>query len=213
MRRLTSIATLVVLGSVLVACSDDEGDSDEPGGVTAVSTAAASPTPSASGFELPDSAVSLVLSTSYSFNQAGAAPPAAATDLPFPADSVTVYWYQQDGVYVAYFEGFPTDEGLCPGTSIQVAPGMFEDAANAPTAPGACANATTLKPPPTGVYRCEGGLVLFRTEIPTTSEGTLFASTNRYLEDGKAVGLQGSVASDISNTPEVDLSPCIAPTG
>ena len=209
------LVRLLCLGLALVlfaGCSDDDGDSGDAGGVTPVATAPAStPTASASGFELPDSTISLTLATPYAFSPTGRLTPVPA-DFPFPADSVTVRWYQQDGLYVAHFDGFPTEEPLCPGTSIQVGQ-EFQNAANSPTAQGACANATTLKPPPTGVYRCEGGIIMFLTEIPTTTHGTLFASTNRYFDDGRAVGLQGSVASDIANTPEIDLTPCIAPTG
>jgi hypothetical protein len=211
--RLPILALVLVPLAAFGACSDDDGeDTSDPGEVTAVATAAAStPTPSTSGFELPDSPVSLTLSTPYSFNATGRLTPVPA-DFPFPADSVTVRWYQQDGLYVAHFDGFPTEEALCPGTSIQAGQ-EFQNAANSPTAPGACANASTLRPPPTGVYRCEGGIIMFLTEIPVATEGTLFASTNRYSADGRAVGLQGSVATDIANTPEIDLSPCIAPAG
>lgn len=203
--------SLLILGLILLplaACSDDDyGDSGE----TVVTTAAASPTAAASGFELPDSDVSGTLSTLFTFAAAEGAITPSAADMPFPPDSVVVKWFQQDGLYVAYFEGFPTEEALCVTTWIEVDQEVLYSA-NSPTALGGCAAEITQHQGATGVHRCEGGVVTFLTEIPVAANGVLFANARHLIED-RIDGLEGSVASDIANTPEIDLSPCIAPTG
>jgi hypothetical protein len=216
MRSAIALTVFLSLAIALVAC-DDGGDGNatatsEPTSAEATATTGGEDTPEGAAFELPDSPISAALTSPYAYNDAGSLTP-LEEQYPFPAGSVTAAWYQSDGLYVVYFEGFPVAEALCPGASIRVGEG-FQNAANSPTAEGACDEADTLKPPPTGVYLCgDEPLLLFLTEVPTSTEGELYASTNIFHEDGSATGLLGSVASDIASTPEVDLSSCTPPEG
>jgi hypothetical protein len=217
----SAIAVIVILSLVVAFGGCDDNGSEGEATATSEATSAAEATstteatPAAGAFELPESAVSAPLDSPYAYNtadQTSLTP--VAEQYPFPAGSVTAVWYQSGGLYVVYFEGFPVDEALCPGASIQLASGAFQNAANSPTADGACDDADTLKPPPTGVYLCgDEPLLLFLTEVPTSSEGLLYASTNLFHGDGTATGLLGSVQSDSASTPEVDLSACTPPLG
>jgi hypothetical protein len=216
MRILASLAMLLLIGMSLVACGDD-GDDGAPAPTSteeaeATSTTvppSASPTePSDGAFSLPESPLSATLDQPYQYQDDQPLTP-APEDYPFPAGSVTAHWYQSEGVFVVYFEGFPADGPLCPGASILTDTG-FQGVANGPAAPGACEGIDTLKPPPTGVHRCDG-LVLFRTEVAVGLEGDLYASTNRNLADGSSSGMLGFIASSAGEAPEVDLSACTPP--
>ena len=90
---------------------------------------------------------------------------------------------------------------LCPGNSIQTAAG-FEHISNAPTERDACSGAPTLAGPAAGARTC-GDLVFYLTEIPTTAEGTLFGTVERY-DDGVIVGLTSTARTNISATPDFD---------
>jgi hypothetical protein len=215
MRIVSAILVSLSLILALAACDDDEGDGGEPtagGATSAEATDATEEPPDGAAFELPESPISAALTTPYAYNDAGSLTP-VAEQYPFPSGSVTAVWYQSGGLYVVHFDGFPVNEALCPGASILLASG-FQNAANSPTAEGACEGADTLKPPPTGVYLCgDEPLLLFLTEVPTSSVGELYASTNLFHGDGSATGLLGSVPSDVASTPEVDLSSCTPPAG
>jgi hypothetical protein len=215
-RGIGSIGVLVAVAAfafVFAACDDKK---EEAPAVPTVTQPASDGEPSPTAvtgeeFPLPDSPIEASLDRPYAYNAAGSLTPVEA-QYPFPAGSVAARWYQSEGLYVIYFEGFPIGAALCPGASIFADAG-YQNAANSPTAPGACADADTLKPPPTGPYVCGDGLLLFLTEVPTSSVGELYASTNLFHEDGSATGLLGSTPSDIAQTPEVDLSSCTPPTG
>jgi hypothetical protein len=203
---------LLILALILFplgACSDnDYGDSDEVDRMTVASTAASSPKSSTSEFFLPDSTVTLTLSTPFAFDSVLGRVEPSLTDLPFPPETVTVRWFQQLGLYVAYFEGLPSEDPICLATWVESG-SKSEYSSNSPSRAGGCVVQTE---PPTGVYLCEGGRVLFLTQIPTTTEGVLFANARQFVDD-RIDGLEGSVPSDIANTPEIDLSSCVAPKG
>jgi predicted small secreted protein len=220
MKRTLFIALLAAVAlAALAACNNGDGDGETPatGGETPAAGETPEPTtPAADGdeFSLPESGVAAPLSSPYAYElDTNASLTAEPEKYPFPAGSVSARWYQSEGLYVVYFDGFPLDGGLCPGASIQLASGGFQNAANSPTAPGACEGTTSLRPPPTGPYICPGDLVLFLTEVPTSTDGVLFASTNLNHGDGTATGLLGSTPANLDETPEVDLSPCEPPTG
>jgi hypothetical protein len=212
--HLLIVLTLVAALAALAACSDDkEGTTPTGGGDTPTAGPTGEASPAGDGFSLPESGVSTPLSTPYGFNADQSSRNATPDEYPFPAGSVSAVWYQSGGLYVVYFEGFPLDEPLCPGASIQLASGGFQDPANSPTGPGGCDGVPTLKPPPTGPYICDDDLVLFLTEVSTETDGVLYASTNRQKEDGSGAGMLGSVQANLEETPEVDLSGCEPPTG
>jgi hypothetical protein len=202
---------LIAVAAVLAfsACKDDKKTPPPAAGETPSGEAS----PADGGFSLPESGVSALLSTPYA-NDADLNPLTPSPEqLPFPEGSVSAHWYQSDGLYVVWFKDFPLDEGLCPGTSILLASGGFQNPANSPTAEGACEGVDTLKPPPTGPHICGEGLMLFQTEVPVETEGELYASTNRQHEDGSSTGVLGHAPANLAETPEVDLSSCEGPTG
>jgi hypothetical protein len=75
---------------------------------------------------------------------------------------------------------------------------------NAPTAAGACEGVATLQAPPIGVRLC-GTEVLYRTAIPVTARGILWASINHQLGGGTYVGLAGVVDGGTADAPRIDL--------
>ena len=140
-------------------------------------------------------------------------------ELPVPAGNVQALWYQHDGRYIVVYAGLDLDQSgpLCPGNSIQTAAG-FEHISNAPTEPGACSGVPILAGADAGV-RIRGALAFYLTEIPTTAEGTLYGTVERY-DDGVIVGLTSTAQTNLAATPELDpdvaaysLPPGVLPSG
>lgn len=213
-------ATLIVftLAAIvaLSACKDDKKGSTPGAGETpaAEETPAGEPSPEDGDFSLQESGVSAPLGAPYAADASGAAVEADTADLPFTAGSVSAHWYQQDGTYVVWFEDFPLEEPLCPGASIQLPSGGFEGAANASTGDGSgCLGVSTVMPPPTGAYLCDGEFLMFLTAVSTETDGELYASTNRQFEDGSYAGILAHAPTNLDETPEVDLNSCEGPTG
>lgn len=207
---------------LIAACGDDDDDATPtPDGSPTADASDATPTSDASDgtpagdttlppsgpagqLLLPVTPVSATLTETYHTGQD--APP-SADQLPIAAGLVQALWYQSGGSYVVYYAGlFPTGDPTCPGNSISTASG-FEHISNAPTAEGACEGATTLADEPAGVKVCDGKL-LYLTEIPVETEGTLYGSVEAFLDDGSIVGVTSQVEADAAATPEIDLSSC-----
>ncbi len=75
------------------------------------------------------------------------------------------------------------------------------------SAEGGCEGATTLANAPAGVKICDGKL-LYLTEIPVETEGTLYGSVEVFLDDGSIVGVTSQAEADANAAPEIDLSSC-----
>jgi hypothetical protein len=155
------------------------------------------------GAELAASELTAPLAGSYKIKPDGTRVPPREDELPVPLDTVEAHWYRADGVYVIAFGGLDLEESgpLCPGSSIQTESG-FEHVTNSPTDEGACEGAENLAAPDEGVQRC-GPLVLYITEIPEDTEGDLFASVERYEENGTIVGATGVVEANMAKAPEI----------
>jgi hypothetical protein len=209
MRAALGAGLIVIVVAMLAfsACKDDKKEATP----AAAETPAAGETPDEGGFALPEGRVSASLDTPYGFNADQSSRQASEDEYPFAVDSVNAVWYQSGGLYVVYFEGFPLDEPLCPGASIEVQAGGFLHAANSPTGEGGCQGVPTLRPAPTGAYLCDEEFLLFLTEVPVGTEGELYASVNRQNADGSGAGMLGHAPATPEQTPEVDLSACEGP--
>lgn len=187
MRRATGVR-LAILGAFLLmaACG---GGGDGGGGGSA---------------ELAASELVAPLNGGYKVKPDGTRVPPRGDELPVTLGSVEAHWYRVDGVYVIAFGGLDLDEAgpVCPGSSIQTDSG-FEHVTNSPTEENACEGAPKLAAEDAGVRTC-GPLVLYITEIPDDTEGQLFASVERYEENGTIVGATGVVAADTEAAPEID---------
>jgi hypothetical protein len=173
---------------LLAACGGGGGDGQE-----------------ADSAELAASELQAPLSGAYKVKPDGTRVPPQEDELPVPLDgSVEAHWYRAGGVYVAAFGGLDLEESgpVCPGSSIQTDAG-FEHVTNSPTDEGACEGAENLAASDAGVRIC-GPLVLYVTEIPEDTKGDLFASVERYEENGSIVGATGVVEADMSAAPEID---------
>jgi hypothetical protein len=144
------------------------------------------------------------LSGGYKVKPDGSRVPPTQEELPIALGTVEAHWYRSDGVYVVAFGGLNLEEAgpICPGSSIQTDAG-FEHVTSSPTEEGACEGAENIAGDDAGVRIC-GPLVLYITEIPEDTEGDLFASIERYEENGAIVGATGVVAADMSAAPEID---------
>jgi hypothetical protein len=144
------------------------------------------------------------LAGGYEVQPDGSRVPPTEDELPVPLNTVEAHWYRSAGVYVIAFGGLDLAKSgpLCPGTSVQTGAG-FEHVTNSPTEEGACEGAENLAGSDAGVRIC-GPLVLYITEIPEGIEGDLFASLERYEEDGTIIGVTGVVEADMSAAPEID---------
>ena len=154
--------------------------------------------------ELAASELVAPLNGGYKVKPDGTRVPPQADELPVAIGSVEAHWYRAGGVYVIAFGGLDLEESgpLCPGSSIQTDSG-FEQVTNSPTEENACEGAPKLAAEDAGVRTC-GPLVLYITEIPDDTEGQLFASVERYEENGTIVGATGVVAADMEAAPEID---------
>ena len=154
--------------------------------------------------ELVASDLTAPLAGAYKIRPDGSRVPPREDELPVPIGSVEAHWYRSGGVYVVALGGLDLEEAgpVCPGSSIQTDEG-FEHVTNSPTEEGACEGAPNLAASDAGVRTC-GPLVLYITEIPEATEGDLFASVERYEENGRIVGVTGVVAADMSAAPQID---------
>jgi hypothetical protein len=154
--------------------------------------------------ELGASDLTAPLAGGYKVRPNGDRVPPAEDELPVPIGSVEAHWYRSAGVYVIAFGGLDLEEAgpVCPGSSIQTDAG-FEHVTNSPTEEGACEGATNIAGPDAGVRTC-GPLVLYITDIPEDSDGDLYASVERYEDNGRIVGVTGVVAADMPSAPEID---------
>jgi hypothetical protein len=144
------------------------------------------------------------LNGAYKVKQDGSRVAPREDELPVALGTVEAHWYRSEGVYVIAFGGLNLEEAgpVCPGSSIQTDSG-FEHVTSSPTEEGACEGAENVAGPDAGVRIC-GPLVLYITEIPEDTEGDLFASVERYEENGTIVGATGVVEADMSAAPEID---------
>jgi hypothetical protein len=154
--------------------------------------------------ELAASELTAPLAGAYLIRPDGSRVPPRQDALPVPIGMVEAHWYRSGGVYVVAFGGLDLEEAepVCPGSSIQTDAG-FEHVTNSPTEEGACEGAENIAGSDAGVRTC-GPLLLYITEIPEDSEGDLFASIERYEENGRIVGVTGVVEADMSAAPEID---------
>ena len=231
MRYALPLVALLMAGVVFAACGSDDdnghdpvpstaespGDDadagdDAPGDADDSDAPGDGDAPDEDGFSLPESGLTAPLTDTYDTATPGVAP--ADADLPVPSGSVIARWYQENGLYVVYYDGLDlaVSGPLCPGNSIQTPSGAFEFVTNAPTGAGVCLGASPILQPPAGVQLC-GDVVLYVTAIRVTSEGTLFGTIERYREDGTIIGLTSQVTADAAAAPDVDLSSCEIPEG
>jgi hypothetical protein len=227
MARLT--AALAITVSLAAACGGSSSSRTATPASTSLakSTAAVSspigapPSPSSSApgaatstpsgrLTLPQTALTAPLATGY---KVVAGQPAAPTadELPVASGSVQAQWYQSSGNYVVHYFGLSLNETspLCLGNSILTAAG-FQGMTNASTTANACIGVTNFATPPAGVRFC-GTDVLYVTEIPVTSEGTLYGTLEKRNADGTVIGLTSTVQADHTKAPEIDLGSCSAP--
>ena len=218
MRFALLLVAVLMAGVVFAACGDDDDNGDNVVPATAESPADDGDAPDDDGdapdgvFSLPESGLAAPLIDTYDTATPDVPPPDA--DLPVPSGSVIARWYQENGLYVVYYDGLDlaVSGPLCPGNSIQTPSGAFDSVTNAPTGEGACSTATTVLQPPAGVQLC-GDDVLYVTAIRVTAEGTLFGTIERFRDDSTIIGLTSQVVADAAAAPEVDLSSCEIPEG
>ena len=231
MRHALLLVALLMAGVVFAACGSDDDNGHDPVPSTAESPAEDADAgddapgdaddsdapgdgdaPDEDGFSLPESGLTAPLTDTYDTATPGVAPSDA--DLPVPSGSVIARWYQENGLYVVYYDGLDlaVSGPLCPGNSIQTPSGAFDSVTNAPTGEGACSTATTVLQPPAGVQLC-GDDVLYVTAIRVTSEGTLYGTIERFRGDSTIIGLTSQVTADAAAAPEIDLSSCEIPEG
>jgi hypothetical protein len=128
------------------------------------------------------------------------------SELPVPLGVIEAHWYTWDERYVVAYVGLDLEATgpLCPGNSIRTSQG-FEFVSNAPTHEGACEGLTTLTTDPEVGPRVCQGTVLYVTAIPSGTEGLLFGTLNKLVDDGAAVTGLTSVAQTSPEIAEIDL--------
>ena len=185
--------SFVWMGAVLLLAACEGGTNEPPDGARANGRV-----------ELAASSLSAPLNGGYKVKPDGTRVPPRQDELPVAIGSVDARWYRSGGFYVIAFGGLNLDETgpVCPGSSVQTDAG-FEHVTNSPTRGRACEGAPNLASSDAGVRTC-GPLVLYVTEIPEDTEGDLFASVERYENNGRIIGVTGVVEADMSAAPEID---------
>lgn len=197
-RRSTMFAAAGLL--LLAGACSDSGSDDATGGDSSDESTSSSAAPETTASTDPDAAEATMLEES---------PVSATLDEIYPgtdiitAGQVTAHWYQEDGNYVVVYSGLDLDAigPACPGNSIQLASGQFSSVSNAPTAEGGCEGASTPEPPESPQI-C-GDLIVYRTAISTSEEGTLFGSFEQPSGTGGFVGGTSTVPADAGSAPEI----------
>lgn len=195
-----SVIVIACLAALVAACGGDEETAapaqEEP---EAVETVEPGPAP------LPKTPVEAALDQPYKVGPDGQPAEFEPGELPVEPGSVTARWYRSGGVYVVLYDGLALGETgpLCPGNSIQTA-GGFEHVSNAPTEEGACEGAQNLAGADAGVRVCDS-LVLYVTEIPADTEGTLFGTVERFEPDGTILGVTSQAQTDAGTAPEIEV--------
>jgi hypothetical protein len=206
LRRLVGLAVVIALATT--ACGDDEESVDDGGDATTAPpgtdrststsgppTTGAPPTTGSSTTAGEASTIDLSPLSAALTEAYGDGPPAVA-----PGD-VTVHWYQADGVYVALYtgEGIGGLPSLCPGNSLAVPSGEYENVSNAPTGDGGCDGVDSTI---TEVTVCDAAWIM-PTAIPADAEGQLFASIS---SPDSSAGVLGFVPTGPEEIPEIDLA-------
>src|SRR5215203_5227216 len=173
----------IALALVLLAGCGDDGGGDatedtegsgpevtEAGDVTTTTSATATteePSP------VEDSPVTGVLTEAYG---------AEGAEPIVEPETAAALWYDGGETWIAVFVGLDVDAlgPLCPGTSIETAPGSFEFVSNTPTEDGACEG---FDNPEASVRNC-GGALVYESLIPIDTEGTLYGSIERAADGG-----------------------------
>ena len=188
MGKLTRGILLVMIAVALSGCGGDDDASDT---TTADTEAAADTTTTAAAAEPPVNVVE---------------PYDPAQTDEFAAylteNEVTVEWYAGDDTYTAVYRGLDLDAlpPLCPGNSVETSPGSFEHVSNAPTADGACEGVTT----PEGSLEVCDDAVVYTTQIPLDSEGTLYGTVDFFQNGQQVGGGTGTVPTDPDAPPFED---------
>jgi hypothetical protein len=203
---------LVAVAGLAIACGGDEEADSGSGSVSGTTEATASATvdggddasPTAQASQLP-TADPTADPTPADAN--GAPTEIVPGELPAVAGSVEAIWYQYEGRYVVHYAGMDISggEALCPGNSIATAAG-FEFVSNAPVTDGSCVGAPTLSPT-ARAYDCDG-MLLYHSDIPADTAGTLFGTLEKFAADGAISGVTSQAPSDGAGITEIDLSVC-----
>jgi hypothetical protein len=206
----TAARWTIVLGALLlVGCGGDDSAEDATTTSTPARTSTTSTATTAEPGELPGSPLRAALDSTYptgAFDeeQFGVAP-----------GSVTAAWYSSDDRWAVHYDGLTPDDavGKCPGNSIQV-DGGFEHVSNSPYGALACAGYENLETyegtilPPGSLFLCNETAIVYVTEIPLSTEGTLWGSLEQVLDDGTVQGMTSMVVANAADAPEIDVSEC-----
>jgi hypothetical protein len=199
-----ALAACLVLAGCTAPVESPAATSGAPSGSAPASGPAGSgPGASEAGaVEIPATTVSAKLDIGYKVED-GRNVDFEPDELPVAPGSAEARWYRgATNLVVVYAAPDLGAEPICPGNSIETAEG-FEHVSNSPTDEGACEGAPTLADDPAGVRVCEG-LLVYETVIPVDSDGSLFASLERY-EGGTITGVTGAAAySSGAAVPQLD---------
>ncbi len=200
MGKRTFFAPIALALALLAGCGDDGGgeateDTEAGGpGVTEAGDVTTTTGAPADAAPVENSTVAGPLEEAY--GAPGAEPilePGAAAAL----------WYDGGETWVAVFVGVDLDDlgPLCPGSSIETAPGTFEFVSNTPTEDGACEGFNN----PEASLRICGDAIVYESLIPIDAEGTLYGSIERAA-DGGIEGITGRAEANAAAAPPIDLS-------
>jgi hypothetical protein len=123
-----------------------------------------------------------------------------------PPGAVTIKWYLVDGFWAAHYDGLTpaVASDKCPGTSIETS-GGFEFVTNSPYGALACEGFTSEVLPPGSLFNCNDEIV-YVTDIPADTEGTLYASLEKMVDDAVIAGVTSEVAADASAAADIEIN-------
>jgi hypothetical protein len=195
----------------LVGCGGDDSD-DAATTTSAPASDSTTPTSAAAGGDetsLPDTPLRAALDSTYPTDGFD------AETFGVEPGSVTAAWYAIGDRWAVHYDGLTPDDavGKCPGNSLQGADG-FEYISNSPYGALACAGYEELETyggtilPPGSLFLCGESTIVYVTEIPLSTTGTLFGSLEQVRDDGTIQGMTSMVVADAAQAPEIDVDAC-----
>ena len=207
-RRSILMATLTAVALLAAACSSNGNGADAEGADSTSTSAAESTTTTEVIVDAVPVEVTPLVGVLGDSADTDYTERADGTSLFLPG-TVSAHWYTAGDVWAVVYYPIPAPEvPVCPGNSIEVAPGEFSHVSSAPTLDeAACMDFPTLDPD-ASVQIC-GFAFVYETVIPISEEGTLYGTLEQAVPDDPdqvAVGATSTVTADAAAAPEIDPS-------
>ncbi len=122
---------------------------------------------------------------------------------------VTAAWYRMNDFWAVHFRGLKqlTGAGKCAVAALET-PGGRQFVTDSPYGQDACTGFTDTALPPGSLFRCTDNTIVYKTQIPISAQGTLFAALGKEMIDGSVEGIAGRTPADTAHVPRIAPNGC-----